>query len=196
VTAVDLVTVFHNATNRSQAYELADQVYEHADADYCMWFGDNSIENVGFGHRCNEQATHGAGEIIGFLNPDSVVSGPFMQRVLREFAKDDALVITGERFGKASGDIRSWGLRDWVCGAAFFVRRDWFQEVGGFHEGYVWGWEETDLCRLAETTGKTVKSIVLPIYHASPIVNSPEDVAFKHTHFERGALLYRKRWGR
>lgn len=192
---LDVVTVFHNPTNRIQAYELADQIYKHADSEYTMVFGDNTADNIGFGPRCNLEARHGSAPVIGFINPDAIVEGPFMRRVLGMFGDDD-LVITGERYGKPQSEIKAWGLTDWVCGAAFFVRRSWFEQVGGFHDGYKWGWEETDLCRIAEATGKRVRSIPLPIVHASPDEDSPNDVRFKRKEFEAGAKLFKKRWPR
>ncbi len=42
---------------------------------------------------------------------------------------------------------------DWVSGSTFFVRRDVFERVGTFDEGYFLYWEETDFCWRAAQAG-------------------------------------------
>ncbi len=54
--------------------------------------------------------------------------------------------------------LRIWDERQsrkvpWVKGAAFIVRRDAFDAVGGFDESYFMYFEETDLCRRLERQG-------------------------------------------
>ena len=46
------------------------------------------------------------------------------------------VVITGANFNKNPVEIRNWGLNDWVCGVAMFVKRSWFEEIGGFDERF------------------------------------------------------------
>ena len=53
--------------------------------------------------------------VIGFLNPDVQVHGPFLATaaaILR-----GRVVITGCRFNKSTFELQAWGVRDWVCGA-------------------------------------------------------------------------------
>jgi GT2 family glycosyltransferase len=189
----DLVTVFHNDRNHKQAKQLEADLHFHADADYVLWNVDNREENRGFSKGSNLGASWGSQPFIGFLNPDSQVSGPLLSPVLRSF-QDENVVITGERFNKPQSELRTWGVRDWVCGACFFVRRSFWEEAGGFDEQFVWGWEETDLIRYAEISGRCVRSISLPVYHESPQEETQEDFAYKRKHFAEGAALFYRKW--
>lgn len=42
---------------------------------------------------------------------------------------------------------------DWVSGASMFVRREAFEQIGGFDEGFFLYFEEVDLCRRAREAG-------------------------------------------
>lgn len=193
---MDIVTVFHNETAYRDHLELTSQIARYeAKGGWRMVGVDNRVTNRGFAKACNlgafdERCTS---PVIGFLNPDSVVTGPFMDDVMHAM-RDPKVVIAGPNFGKTASEIKSWGLATWVCGAAFFVRREWFESVKGFDERFVWAWEETDLCRQAERARRTIRVLELPIAHESPEENSPEDHAYKNEHFDRGAVLYRRKW--
>lgn len=207
----DIVTVIHNDTNRRLAADLERRLEmwetlefeEFGNPDpikvpnYSFTVVDNSVENRGFAGGCNYGALHPAlnSPIIGFLNPDVQVEGPFLDTVAAVMA-DQHVVITGSSFGKPQHELAIWGVRDWVCGAAFFVRRDWFAARGGFDPQFVWGWEETDLIRQAQQEGRVVRSVALPIYHDSPADNSLEDAAYKNRHFDEGGRRYFQKWGR
>lgn len=191
---VDIVTVAHNEQRMVDANRLFDQVAEHHDPTtftFTIW--DNRVDNLGFANGCNAGASRGAAPIIGFLNPDANVDGPFLPAVV-EALRQPLVVITGCRFGKPRAELDLWGCRDWVCGAAFFVTRSWWETMGGFDTRYRWGWEETDLIRRAQADHKVVRSIDLPIRHASPSDDTPEDVAYKQHWFDEGARLFNRRW--
>lgn len=189
----DLVTVFHNERNYKQAVQLEVDLQFHADAAYVLWKVNNREENRGFSKGSNLGASWGKHPFIGFLNPDSQVNGPLLSPVLRAF-EDEHVVITGERFHKPQSELRTWGVKDWVCGACFFVRRDYWEEVGGFDEQFVWGWEETDFIRRAQVAGRGVRSISLPVYHESPGDETHQDFVYKRKHFAEGAALFYRKW--
>jgi GT2 family glycosyltransferase len=192
-TAFDVVVVYHNQRNHNQTKALFEVLSLYADRTFNFIPVDNRKTNRGFAPGCNYGALRGSSPLIGFLNPDVLIGGSFLGLV-EDALSDPAVVITGERFGKPQWEIDMWGCRDWVCGAAFFVKRDWFDAGGGFDPRYTWGWEETDLIRRAQQENRLVRSIDLPLEHASPSDDTPEDSSYKNFHFTRGAHLFRTKW--
>jgi GT2 family glycosyltransferase len=189
----DLVTVYYNEATLAQTAHLRARIAEHEPSErYDFYEVDNTVENRGFAKGCNLGASRGRAEIIGFLNPDLLVHGPFLETVSAVFEQEERVVITGSSFQTPEERVRRWGLRDWVCGAAFFVRRDFFEAVRGFDEQFVWSWEETDLCRRAEAMGLRVlaQDAELPFEHHSP----GNDTPYKVLHFKNGARRYRSKW--
>lgn len=192
----DLVTVFHNEQNHEQHLQLKHSIRAHEPiGGFRLIAVDNRSTNRGFAKGCNHGAFQQGADapIIGFLNPDTTVSGPFIDKVRATLT--DRCVITGCRFGKPKQELDIWGVDDWVCGAALFVRRNWFTAIGGFDEQFVWGWEETDLIRQAQAAGLRCRSIPLPITHASPSQDTDADSRYKHFHFSRGRQRFYAKWG-
>ena len=195
VTAFDFVTVTHNDRNRREAVEMREALDEFSELPYTLRIVDNRRNAKTYAAACNSGAAGQTAPVIGFINPDVEITGPFMRQVAEVFDTGRHTVITGERFGKSREQVREWGLLDWTCGAAMFVRREWFDHVGGFDERFLWSWEETDLCRAAERSGFVVRSVMLPMHHESPETDSPRDLAFKRRGFDVGRALYRRKWG-
>lgn len=191
----DIVTVYHNPVNHRQHLELFAAIERH-EHDVRLLGVDNRQDNRGFARACNLGALHPDADapIIGFVNPDAIVEGPFLHLVER--ALQGNVVITGERFGKSARELQVWGVRDWVCGAAMFVDRAWFSSVGGFDERFHWSWEDTDLVRQAFNSGHAVRSIALPIRHQSPPAISQQEAAYKRHHFAVAGARYFAKWGR
>lgn len=189
---MDIVTVYHNETNFLQSVELNKRLLV-LEEDFTFNLIDNSIENRGFAKACNIGASRGDHEVIGFLNPDVEVDGPFFAAVEEAFSEED-VVITGSNHGKSQREVRAWGLNNWVCGCTMFVRRDWWDSVGGFDERYFWSYEDTDLCRQAERDGKKVLPIDIPIRHESPSENSPEDTLIKQRSHALAHAAFCTKW--
>lgn len=191
---IDVVTVFHRDENYRLAMDLRSSLERYEKTVPWNFIGvDNRVDNRGFSKGCNFGASQGSAPIIGFLNPDVRVQAAFLQQVVDAFERPHT-VIAGERFGKTQREIEIWGCREWVCGAAMFVDREWFDGHGGFDEQFVWGWEETDLIRRAQVDQKIVVALDLPILHQSPIHNPPEDAEYKNRWFNDGAKRYQRKW--
>lgn len=190
---IDIVTIFHNEVNEEESKLLHSEL-SSIETDWNWFPVDNTEDNRGFAKGSNYGASQGNAEIIGFLNPDCRVFGPFIGEV-RQALSLKRTVIVGSRHEKPQQEVRAWGLNDWVCGCTMFVERSWFESVGGFDESYVWSWEDTDLCRQAESSGLSVRSIKLPISHSSPSTNSRVDRKYKRENFDKAAAVYRQKWG-
>jgi hypothetical protein len=190
---IDIVTVYHNAKNLQQADDLWTDLCRYEDTASFAFYGHSNIENnLGFAKGCNIAAAKGTGDVIGFLNPDVKIRGPFFHFVERTLGGD--VKVTGCRFGKRQVELDEWGVNQWVCGATFFVLRDWFEELGGFDEQFVWSHEETDFIRRTERKRKKVIPLDLPIEHDSPSDDARTDADYKIRHFDEAKVLYRKKW--
>lgn len=191
-TLIDIVTVYHNEFNYKQSLDLQKRILE-LEPKCSFYMHSNVRENLGFAKACNIGAAHGDAPIIGFLNPDVFVHRKFSKLVL-DILSEEKTVITGNRFDKPQRELKAWGVNDWVCGASFFVKRNFFESIGGFDERYVWSWEETHMIRTAQSMGLNVRSFDLPISHASPEENSLEDSGYKNKYFNLGQKIYFKHW--
>lgn len=104
---VDLVTIIHNDMNRSFAERLRVGLELYEPDNYRLIVRDNFAVNLGFAKGCNWGAKQATSDIIGFVNPDVIVHGAFLDRVSEVFT-DENVVITGESFrepGHAYGHI-------------------------------------------------------------------------------------------
>jgi GT2 family glycosyltransferase len=193
---VDVVTVFHREENYRLAITLNDVLVSEPEELEFEFFGvDNREDNRGFAKACNLGAREGSSPFIAFLNPDVKIHGPVLADGIAPLVASPRVVIAGDDFGKErSMTYGHWGCEDWVCGAAMFVQRWWFEQVGGFDEDFVWGWEETDLIRRAQAGGYASKSVKLSASHGG-WRDDEEDSAYKKANLKRGSKIFYRRWG-
>lgn len=82
----------------------------------------------------------------GMPSPWSVVRTAIRGRDLRQTRRE---IVPG------SEPFRT----DWICGAALMIRRDLFEQLGGFDPRYFLYFEETDLCRRAARRGAEIWAV-------------------------------------
>jgi len=138
-------------------------------------------ENRGFGAANNAGARAARGEILLFLNNDTIVRAPIVPRIAEYMAVNPRCGAVGLRLVNPDGslqnssgaDPRIWSIwqtsregyiyasrdavrRDWVSGAAMAVRRNLFDKAGGFDEAYFMYYEDVDLCARIRRMGYEV----------------------------------------
>ncbi len=130
--------------------------------------------NVNFGPACNIGAQEAAGEHVFFLNNDTLVRPGWLGPLLKAFRDDPRLGAVGplltypvtgrvqhlgvtftpqlkpvhlfEHFPADHPVVRPGRRLQAVTAAALMIPRRLFLELGGFHEGFVNGFEDVDLC--------------------------------------------------
>lgn len=146
-------------------------------------------KNIGFGAANNLAVKNAQGKILFFLNPDTeLLTGPF-GKILENYKKNDSLGAVGFKIiekknnrpqpwtsGKKTNlwNIffrntwnKPWNKKeitkvDWVSGTAFLIKKNIFNEVGGFDENFFMYFEDQDLCLRIKKLNK--KNIFLPFF--------------------------------
>lgn len=129
-----------------------------------------NTSNLGFGATCNRGAAEYSGDIILFLNSDTVVPRPGLIRLIEALMKSGAVAAAGPKSNSVghyqwlgthyanldemallADDLARGVLDDFDCdmlvGFCLAVRRSAWDEVGGFDESFRVGmFEDNDLC--------------------------------------------------
>jgi GT2 family glycosyltransferase len=166
-----------------------------------------SSANLGFGGGCNLGATRARGEFLVFLNPDTVVEPGWLDALINPLDAQpkvglvtSKILMLGEpkRINTCGNTVHLSGLTlcrglgassesyemeeevDAVSGAAFAIRRDVFQSLGGFDETMFLYMEDTDLSLRARLAGW--KSLYAPqslVYHDYSLKIFPQKVFYQ-----------------
>ena len=175
--------------------------------------------NLGFAIACNQGAVYATGETLVFLNQDTRVQPGWLAGLLAPLEQDPEIGLvtsklllmshpgqihmcgqdihfTGFAFGR--GFLRpaeKYPLPEIVgavSGASFAIRRELWEQLGGFDPNFYMYYEETDLCwraRLAGFSSQYSPDSIL--YHDYSLHSS----TLAHTYSERNRLvLILKNW--
>ena len=136
-------------------------------------------ENRGFAAGCNSGAAVARGDVLVFLNNDTVLPGGWLAPLVTSIGSDLTVGAAGPRSNFVSGPqmvegigytttgemnrfAEEWAARhrgettevDRLVGFCLAVRRSAFEEVGGFDDSYgIGGFEDDDLCLRLRTAG-------------------------------------------
>ena len=140
----------------------------------------HSDTNLGFGGANNLAASHARGDYIAFLNPDTIVEPGWLESLLRALEANPRaglatskilLLDDPQRINTAGNDMHLTGLTlcrgmgqpatelsqparvSAISGAAFAMRRNLFQQLGGFDADFFMYFEDTDLSLRARLAG-------------------------------------------
>jgi GT2 family glycosyltransferase len=169
-------------------------------------------EGLPFAEHCNRGFDKATGELVVFLNDDTVVHDGWLENLTRPFA-DLRVGITGCRLLYADGRIQHAGIYfdspdgvltahnmlldaqsryvEAVTGACMAVRRQTFQDLGGFDAGFVNGYEDVDFCLRARGEGWRIW------YERDAVVTHHESAsgAARWTHVGHNIRRLQEKWG-
>lgn len=131
--------------------------------------------NRGFAAAVNQGVSAGSGRIVATLNPDTMVASDWLQSLIAVLDSDQRIGIVGSAISDFAGVLTHTGgdyhpltfhtnhhdapnnqLSDvpYVTGAGIAMRRNDWQRVGGFDEGFFPAYfEDVDLCLRVRATG-------------------------------------------
>jgi GT2 family glycosyltransferase len=182
-------------------------------------------KNCGFGAAINIGAKKASGQHLFFINPDAELLNDAILIALAEFKKTPVVAVIGAKIVDQKGQSQSWlGGRDisltelilnnlgfyrggklwkqsektntdWVSGGAMFVKKDVFEQIGGFDENFFMYFEDIDLCRRIRKAGS--KIIYLPKikvmhYSGKSFTDKKEQ---KNIYFKSQDYFFKKNFG-
>ncbi|HEX3162873.1 MAG TPA: glycosyltransferase, partial [Pseudolabrys sp.] len=141
-------------------------------------------QNQGFVRACNAGARLARGEFVVFLNNDTEVTALWLDELVAAFRNFDGVGLAGSKLVYPEGHLQEaggviWGsgnpwnvgrnasaedprynyvrVADYVSGAALMIRRNLWEQVGGFSDEFAPGYfEDTDLAMKVRETGHSV----------------------------------------
>ena len=139
--------------------------------------------NVGYGAGNNVGAKRARGKYVMFLNPDTELVDDTLIKMIEHIQNNENIGVIGPKIvlgqdmepqawtcGEKSSlkqilfkrnNPKHWQSEenrqvDWVSGTALLVRRDLFEQIGGFDENIFMYFEDQDLCLRIKGLGKKV----------------------------------------
>ncbi len=174
-------------------------------------------ENYGFAKACNQGAAAANGRFLVFLSNDTIPKPGWLRALLNEVEGHQDVAIVGSKLLYPDDTIQHAGVvisrlfrtpyhlfvgvpenlpavntrKEFqaVTAACMLVRKEIFDGVGGFDEGFVNGFEDVDLCLKIRQMGK--KIIYQPqscLYHLE------SQTPGRKTHDEANAKRFLSRW--
>jgi GT2 family glycosyltransferase len=172
--------------------------------------------NAGFATSCNDGAAQARGEFLTFLNNDTIPHEGWLTALVAYADAHPTAAVVGSKLLYADGTIQHAGIAigqhhfphhiyvgfpghhpaveksrrfQAVTGACFLVRRECFDEVGGFDTGFVNGFEDIDLCLRLGELGHEVHYC-----HESTVTHLESVSEGRLAALDANSELYRRRW--
>lgn len=174
-------------------------------------------ENLGFAVACNQGAKLAQGRYLVFLNNDTIPLEGWLTALIQEVEASPKVAVVGSKLLYEDSTIQHGGAAfSWLYGtpyhlyvrmpadaalvnrrreiqavtaACMLVRRDAFESVGGFDEGFRNGFEDVDLClKIREQGSRVVYQPKSMLYHLES--QTPGRKAYEEENVNR----FRSRW--
>lgn len=184
-----------------------DDSIERAERMYHQVRVLRSDVNLGFGGGNNLGARHATGKYLAFLNPDTLVAPGWLESLIAAMEQDASIglatsriMLLGDRdhINTCGNDVHYTGLT--LCrgmghsgdsladveevgaasGAAFVMRRELFEALGGFDDSFFLYMEDTDLSIRVRLTGQ--RCIYVPdsvVFHEYTLRFGPQKVFYQ-----------------
>jgi len=149
--------------------------------------------NLGFSVASNQGAIVATGDILIFLNNDTLNYGDYGHFV-KQAVTDD--IVAGPELNTRDTGWNRFGdvLVPYVAGWCLAVTRKTFNELGGFDERYSPAdYEDMDLCYSAVKQGKNLLWLNLPIRHISGV--SGQQLENRRELTEVNRRKFAEKWG-
>ncbi len=220
------------ARNGAQGFEviLADDASSDETPEIATsnpWLRHVRLEhNSGFVDNCNHAATQARGEVLLFLNNDTLVGDGWLEALLGSLRRRPGVGVVGSQVHGSDGGLlesggilwgngdvwnhgRGFGAERWfeldherevdyVSGCAMAIRRDLWQQLGGFDTHYRPAYcEDADFCLRARQAGQAV--LVQPqsrILHLEGLSNARSTEAGLKRYQVSNLDRLRQRWSR
>lgn len=173
---------------------------------------EHDRERAGFAETCNAGAARTTADVLVFLNDDTVVQTGWLEALTRPLSGPQSIAIAGAALFYPDGQIQHTGVflrRDSagrleaynrrsqaktgpvpaVTGACLAIRRDVWDDLGGFDESYRNGYEDVDLCLAARRAGGEV------VLTAAQVVHLESRSPGRFDHAPQNIALLQERWG-
>jgi len=170
-------------------------------------------KNLGFAKACNQGAKLASGAYLVFLNNDTVPHPGWLDALLRGTKEAD---ICGAKLLYPNGRVQHAGVAfneqgigyhifngfpadhpavnrkrfmQSVTGACMLIENKLFQNLGGFDENFINGFEDVDLCLRAGEMGKKI------LYNSSSVlIHFEETSEGRKKYDQQNALYFLDRW--
>lgn len=174
---VCVVTYRNTADSARRALRAQDQLFVH----------DNTDENLGFAAAANRAAAKGNDDVIAFVNPDGVPTSGCFDRLQAELV-DPCVVAVAASQGPRWDPSFGGGHIEWLSAACLAVRRDAFEQVGGFDERLFMYCEDVDLSYKLAQLGE-LRRCPDAVFHHDP---GPRSYRAMHRNFRNWLVVQRR----
>ncbi|MDD4996226.1 MAG: glycosyltransferase family 2 protein [Patescibacteria group bacterium] len=153
-------------------------------------------KNFGFGAANNQGAKIAQGETLFFLNPDTLIQEDIFNPVVKVFLEDKKLGVVAPQLVLPDGRPQPWASgKDWLSGAALFVRKKVFERLGGFDENFFMYFEDRDFCRRAKKIGYGMKILSeIKVIHFGG-QSLPDNKTRKRLYYQAQSYYWQKHYG-